>query len=75
LTDVLAVAEDGMVPVFEAEEAMRLRMASLRLASGSASVATSSKQGFGFSVPDGGCADVFRRPSTNPGTVLPTCQV
>jgi hypothetical protein len=55
-----------MVPVFEAEEAMRLRMASLRLASGSASVATSSKQGFGFSVPDGGCADVFCRPPPTP---------
>jgi anti-anti-sigma regulatory factor len=38
LSDVFAVDEDGMAPVFEAEEAMRPRMACLRLASESASV-------------------------------------
>jgi anti-anti-sigma regulatory factor len=39
LAEVFAVDEDGMAPIIEAEEAMRLRMASLRLASVSASVA------------------------------------
>jgi anti-anti-sigma regulatory factor len=39
LAEVSAVNEDGMAPIVEAEEAMRLRMASLRLASVSASVA------------------------------------
>jgi anti-anti-sigma regulatory factor len=39
LSEVFAVDEDGMAPIFEAEEEMRLRMASLRLAPVSASVA------------------------------------
>ena len=39
LAEVFAVDEDGMAPIIEAEEMMRLRMASLRLASVSASVA------------------------------------
>jgi anti-anti-sigma regulatory factor len=39
LSDVFAVDEDGMAPVFEAEEAMRLRMACLRLTSESAAIA------------------------------------
>jgi anti-anti-sigma regulatory factor len=39
LSGVFAVDEDGMAPVFEADEMMRLRMASLRLAPVSASVA------------------------------------
>ena len=38
LTAVTAVDEDGMAPIFEAEEAMRLRTARLRLASTSAAV-------------------------------------
>jgi anti-anti-sigma factor len=39
LSDVFSVDEEGMAPVFEAEEAMRLRAASLRLAGVSAAVA------------------------------------
>ncbi len=39
LSDVFAVDEDGMAPIHEADESMRLRLASLRLASSSAAVA------------------------------------
>jgi anti-anti-sigma regulatory factor len=39
LSDVVAVDEDGMAPIFEADESMRLRTAPLRLASVSAAVA------------------------------------
>jgi len=39
LAEVFAVDEEGMAPIIEAEEAMRLRMASLLLASVSAAVA------------------------------------
>lgn len=38
LAEVFAVDEDGMAPIIEAEEMMRLRMASLRLSSLSAAV-------------------------------------
>ena len=38
LSDVVAVDEAGMAPIFEADEAMCLRRASLRLASASAAV-------------------------------------
>ena len=43
LSDVVAVDEDGMAPIFEADEAMCGRNASLRLASVSAAVSSSSK--------------------------------
>jgi hypothetical protein len=39
LSEIFAVDEGGMAPVLEAGDGMRLRMASLRLASGSAPVA------------------------------------
>jgi anti-anti-sigma regulatory factor len=39
LSDVDAVDEDGMAPIHEADESMRLRLASLRVASMSAAVA------------------------------------
>jgi anti-anti-sigma regulatory factor len=39
LSDVLAVDEDGMAPIFEADEAMCSRTASMRLSSMSAAVA------------------------------------
>jgi len=39
LSEAFAVDEDGMAPIFEAEEVMRLRRASLRLAPVSTSVA------------------------------------
>jgi anti-anti-sigma factor len=38
LSDILAVDEDGMAPLFEADEAMRMRKGSLRLVSVSAAV-------------------------------------
>ena len=65
LSDVFAVDEDGMAPVFEAEEAMRLRAARLLLEFESASVA-------GF-LDDGRCPRSLtsRRPPTPDGTIGP----
>jgi anti-anti-sigma regulatory factor len=62
LSDVLAVDEDGMAPVFETDVAMRLRCAPLRLVSGSASVAHFLDVGYGQALATGPAAEPGRGP-------------